>query len=281
MESRPVFKRMVLGLPHSAKDYVSVAFTAELADMLGLELVAVFAEDEGLIDLALLPCVREFRVSGDGWHRLDAEQLVRSSNQAVTDARRHFGDAARSLRVATRFDLVKGQIEKVVGALTNPEDIIVVIEPKSALERVSHQFMRFVEMALSAPTAALLVPSQIRRRKGPVVAIAANQHDVSIQVGLRMAERVREKLLVLAPKDVDEAQMARLRTTTAVHVALRSLTMTEAGSAGLEPILAANGARLIVTSPSPDSLFPFRLASERGVPVLVTARSESLRRSVD
>ena len=281
MEPLIDFKRMVLGLPHSAKDYVSVAFTAELADLLGLDLVGIFAQDEGLIDLALLPCVREFRLSGDGWHRLDVEQLARSSSQAAADARRLFGDAAKSLRIAARFDLVKGQIDKAVGAQTRPDDIIVVIEPKSAAERVSYQFRQFVDMALNAPAATLLVPSRISRHKGPVVAIAANECDVSIQVGLKMAETVREKLLVLAPSVADEAWSARFPTTSAVHVDRRSLPATEIGPAELEVILATAGERLVVMSPGADNLFPSRLASKRGVPVLVTARGVPLSHSTD
>jgi hypothetical protein len=281
MEPRADFKRMVLGLPHSAKDYVSVAFAAELADLLGLDLVGIFAEDEGLIDLALLPCVREFRLSGDGWHRLDVAQLARSSSQAAADARRLFGDAAKSLRGAARFDLVKGQIDKAVDSQTNPDDIIVVIEPKSAVERVSYQFRQFVNMALNAPAAKLLVPSRISRHKGPVVAIAANERDASIQVGLRLAKTVREKLLVLVPNVVDEILLARFPTASAVNVDRRSLPTTDIGPAELEAILATAGERLLVMSQGADILLPSRLASERGVPVFVTARREPWSHSSD
>jgi hypothetical protein len=278
MESKADFKRMVLGLPHSAKDYASVVFTAELADLLGLDLLGIFAEDEGLVDLALLPCVREFRLAGDGWHRLDVEQMVRCSSQAAADARRLFSDAAKSLRVATRFDVVKGQIDKAVGSQTMPNDIIVVIEPKSAAERVSYQFRQFVDMALNAPVATLLVPSRISRHKGPVVAIAASAHDVSIVAGLRVAEAVHEKLLVLTPKIADEVLSARFPITSAVHVDQRSLPSIELGPAELGSILAAAGERLVVMSPGGDNLLPSRLASERGVPVLLTARGEPLSR---
>jgi hypothetical protein len=280
MEPQVDFKRMVLGLPHSARDYASVAFAAEFADLLGLDLIGIFAEDEGLIELAHLPCVREFRLSGNGWHRLDVEQLARSSTQAAADARRLFRDAARSLRVAARFDLVKGQIDKAIGALTNPDDIIVVIEPKNAAERVSYQFRRFVGMALNSPAAALLVPSRIRRSTGPVVAIAVSEGDVSIQVGLRLAETVHDKLLVLAPNVADEALSARFPTTSA-RVDRRSLPASEIGAAELAAVLAADGERLVVMSRGADNLFPSRLASERGVPVLVTARGELSARSID
>jgi hypothetical protein len=281
MDSQADFKRMVLGLPHSAKDYVSVAFTAELADLLGLDLVGIFAEDESLIDLALLPCVREFRLAGGGWHRLDVEQLARSSSQAAADARRLFADAAKILRGAARLDVIKGHIAEAIGLQSAPSDIIVVIEPTNPAERVTHQFRQFMDMALSAPTAALLVPSRITRRKGPVVAIAASERDASIQVGLKVAEAAREKLLVLSPNIVDETLSARLSPTGAVRVDLRLLPTIEIGLAELESALAIAGERLLVMSRGSNKLFPSRLASERGVPVLVTARGEPLSNSID
>jgi hypothetical protein len=281
MDSQVDFKRMVLGLPHSAKDYASVAFTAELADLLGLDLVAIFAEDERLIDLALLPCVREFRLAGDGWHRLDVKQLEQSSTQAAADARRLFADASKALRGVARLDFIKGQVDEVIGVQAMPDDIIVVIEPKDPAERVTYQFRQFVKMALGAPTAALLVPSRISRRKGPVVAIAANERDASIQVGLRVAEAAGERLLVLTQDIVDETVAARRSPTGAVHIDQRSLPTGEIGLPELASALAIAGERLLVMSRGSNNLFPSQLASELGVPVLVTARHEPSSRPVD
>lgn len=281
MESQANFRRMVLGLPHSARDYVSVAFTAELADLLGLDLVGIFAEDEELIDLALLPCVREFRFSGNGWHRLEVEQLARSASQAVAEARRLFADAAQARRVGVRFDIVKGKIGDAIGSQSTPDDIIVVIEPQNPAERVTYQFMRFMELALNAQSAALLVPSRVSRRKGPVVAVASSEHDASIQVGLKIAETVREKLLILSPAIADRSMADRLAAGTAVHIHQQSLRCDEIGLAELGSVLATVGERLVVMSRGSDPLFPARLASEQGVPVLVAGRSKLLARTMD
>jgi len=260
MDLKPMaFKRMVLGLPHSAKDYASVAFTAELADLLGLDLLGLFAEDERLVDIARLSYVREFRLVGDGWQPLDAEQLARSVSQAASEARRLFDDAARSLRVAARFDLVTGAIEEAIGARMEPHDIIVVIEPRSAAERVSYQFRQFIDMALNAPSATLVVPSRISRHKGPVVVIAESGHDASVAIGLRVAEAVHERLLVLMPDGADEASRDRSSIATAVPVDWRPLSSPVAGAAELESILAMAGERLVVMSPGSDRLLPSRL----------------------
>jgi hypothetical protein len=277
MEPAANFRRMVLGLPHSAKDYVSVAFTAELAELLGLDLVGVFAEEQGLIDLALLPCVREFRIFGDGWHRLDAAQLAQRSSAAAAEARRLFVDVAKALRIGARFDLVKGPIWDAVGSQSMPDDIVAIIEPQNPAERVTYQFTQFIETALHAQAGVLLVPSRIRRRTGPVVAIAESEHDMSVQVGLRVAQAVREKLLVLAPV-VAEEPAGRPVGPGDVAVERRSLRGGKIGLAELGSILAIAGERLVVLGRGVDTRLPFQLASERGVPVLVTPRGETASR---
>lgn len=269
MEPRADFKRMVLGLPHSTNDYASVIFTAELAQLLGLDLIGVFAEDEGLIDLAALPCVRELRFLGGGWHRVDAEQFERRSSQAAADARRLFGDAAKALRVGARFDLAKGKIGDAVGSQSTPDDIIVVIEPRNPVERVTHQFRQLMDVALNAPAAALLIPSHISRRKGPIVAVATSEHDPSIQAALRVAKSIQEKLLVLAPPDAAEA-LARLAAVSSVPVDRRPIRSGEVGALELGSLLAPTGERFVVLSRGADVRLPSQLAFGRGVPVLVT-----------
>jgi hypothetical protein len=263
------YKRMVLGLPHSQKDYVSVAFAAELAAMLGVDLVGIFAGDGALAGLAELPCVREFRFSG-GWRRLDAGQIERGSNQAAAEARRLFAEAVKALRTGSRFDLASGSIGDIIGSQSAPDDIVVVIEPKNPAERVTYQFRHFLDAALAAPAATLLVPSHISRRSGPVVAIATSGEDSSISAALRVAESSREKLLVLAPADADENIRARLAAAGEVAVDRRPISSGKLEAAELSALLARIGERFVVLSRQPDPRLPFRLSSEQAVPVLVT-----------
>jgi len=265
------FKRMVLGLPHSTKDYPSVAFTAELAELLGVDLVGVFAEDEGLLHLAALPCVREFRSLGEGWHRVDAGQLERGSIQAAADAHRLFLEAAKTLRVGTRFDHAKGQISDAIGSQSTSEDIIVVIEPRNPAERVTYQFRQLMDVALTAQAAALLVPSRISRRKGPIVAVATGEHDPSIQAALRVAKSVQERLLIVTPADTDQATLTQLAAESGVAVDRRILPGEGLGTLEMTSILGRTEERLVVLNRGANARLPFQWAFERGVPVLVTA----------
>lgn len=267
MDRRPAYKRMVLGLPRSERDYVSVAFTAELAELLGLDLVGVFAADEDLRDIAALSCVREFRASGD-WHRIDAGQLERGSGQAEAQARRLFADAAKATRKGARFDLVKGQIGEAIGPQSAPDDIIVVIEPRNPAERVTYQFTRFLDTAFSSPAAVLLVPSRVVRRSGPIIAVATHELDPCISSALTMAEASHEKLLILAP-GADARPLSQLVATSSVPVEQRPIR-PGATLAELNSFLMQTAERFVVTGRAVDTRFASQLAAARGVPVLVT-----------
>jgi len=271
MDMPVTFKRMVLGLPHSAIDYGSVTFAAELADLLGLDLIGIFAEDDRLMDLAVLPCVREFRLSGDGWHRLDAAQLERSSNQMAAEARRLFGDAVKALRIGTRFDLLKGQIAEAIGSQSMADDILAVIMPRNPAERVTYQFRQLLNAALSRPGATLVVPSRISRRRGPIVVIAGNEHDTSAEVGLRLARAAQERLIVLTPAGANEPMPAPPIAGMAA-VDWRSTRSSQIGLPELSSLLALTAERLVVLSRAVDVNLASQLASERGVPVLLTGR---------
>jgi hypothetical protein len=271
MEQPADFKRMVMQLPHSANDYASVAFTAELAGLLGLDLVGVFVEDESLADLAALPCVRELRLFGSGWHSLDATQLERVSSQAAVDARHLFAQAAKMLNVATRFDLVKGSIDEAIGSQSSADDIIVVIEPKNPAERVTHQFRQLLDVAFNAPAAVLLVPSRIRRRTGPIVAVADSARDTSVHAAIELATSVKERLIVLTPPEFDELEMARAAEGSGVAVDRRSLLGKSTGAPELAALLSRiNQQFLVLSKGGADLRLPPQLASWLGVPVLVT-----------
>jgi hypothetical protein len=264
------FRRMVLGLPHSQADYDAVAFAADLANLLGVDLVGLFASDENLAQLASLPCVRELRLSG-GWHPIDAGQIERVTERAIAEARRRFTDAAKALRVGARFDVARGQIGEVIGSQSVPSDIIAVIEPKNPAERVTHQFRQLLDAALRARAATLLLPSRIQHRRGPVVAIAASEHDPSIRVARKVAESSHEKVIILMPQAAGDAPSPQSgANNAAAHVERRTIRAGLTDVAELLARLAPARERIVVLSRGADLWLPSKLAFQRAVPVLVT-----------
>jgi hypothetical protein len=276
MERSVDFKRMVLGLPHSATDYASVAFTAQLAELLGLDIVGLFVEDESLAELAALPCVRELRSLGGGWHPIDAAQMARGTGQAAASARRLFEEAAKTLRIGTRFDLARGSIADILGSQSTVDDIIAVIEPKNPAERVTHQYRQMMDVAFNAPAAMLLIPSRISRRAGPVVAVATSGEDPSLHAALGIATSIKEHLIVLAPPEADKAVMNKLAQISEVPVDWRPLLRGAIDASELASLLSRTKERFMVLSRgAADGRLPSQLASGRGVPVLLTEPAKS------
>lgn len=271
IESAVDFKRLILGLPHSAGDYESVVFATQLAELLDLNVVGLFVHDESLTGLAQLSCVREFRALGGGWQPLDAAQLSRGLIQAAAEAQRRFLELTKSLRVAAQFDLAKGTIADVIAAQSHASDIIAIIEPRNPAERVTHQFMQMVEVALRAPAAVLLVPSKIRRQSGPIVAIAADERDPSIRAAARIAAATKERMIVLVPAGIEKSAVTARAGSADVIVNRLPFPAGTMDPNALTAMLSRIDERLVVLSRelAEQRLLP-QLAASQGVPVLVT-----------
>jgi hypothetical protein len=270
MMDRPAeFKRMVLSLPHSSTDYAAVAFTAELAALLGVDLVGIFTADESLLSLAALPCVRELRHSG-GWHPVDSGEMEECCSRAAAEARRLFGEAVKVLRPGAHFDVAKGTVAETIDSQSTADDIVAVIEPRNPAERVTHQFRQLLTAAFASPSATLLIPSRVVRRRGPVVAIATSEHDTSIRTALRVAELTQERLLLFVSPRADEVSLARLAATATVPIKQRRLQESKIRTSDLNALLPLTGERLLVLSRGADASMMAPLAFERAVPLLVT-----------
>lgn len=100
---RAEFKRMVLGLPQSGKDYAAVSATAKLAELLGLDLLATCIEDATLIEIAGLPFVRELRPLGAGWRPIEAAKMKQELDRAAQTTRRLFFESVRTQGIAVSF----------------------------------------------------------------------------------------------------------------------------------------------------------------------------------
>jgi hypothetical protein len=190
---------MLVRLPSSADDYAAVGEAARLADLFGATMVARFVQEAELADLAGLPCVRELRPFGGGWHPIDASQLTRQIERAAASARQRFHAAVAASPIAASFEVVTGSVLDAIGAAANPDDIIVVIEPQNPAERVTQQFSRLIDAAFQTPAAVMVVPGRFARRAGPIAAVMLRQDDPSIRSAIAIAATAKERVIALAP----------------------------------------------------------------------------------
>ena len=208
------FKRIVLGLQPSAPDR-TMQLAVELADLLHLELLGLFLEDTSLRDLASMPFARECRPLGGGWHSIDLNRLSHDFELAARSIERMFTNAAKHLATRHQFEIVRGPMVKTFASVSQTDDIIMIVEPLSAAERATHQFSWLLDAAFRSAAAVMLVPPNVVRMKGPVVAIAASADDPSIHAAAAIAAAAKEELVIIEA-DGHDADDPRLRTLAAV-----------------------------------------------------------------
>ena len=264
------FRRLVLGLQSSAPD-PAMRLAVELAELLDLDLLGLFLEDASLRDLAGIPFAREFRLLGGGWHSLDLDRLVHDLEVTARGMERSFTQAARSLSKRSQFEVMRGPVAEAITSISNTGDIVMIVEPTSAAERVSGQFSWLVKAAFRSAAAVMLVPSRIIRFKGPIVAVAMAGDDPTIAAAAAIAVAAKEKLIVIGPSGRREnPRTAQLAAKTGLTIQYVTAGDLSADSTACLKAMRHLQERLVVMARLPfDGATASAIVTARQVPVLV------------
>jgi hypothetical protein len=262
------FRRAVLGLQHHPSRH-GLSMAVDVARLLGLDLFGLFVEDESLLHLAALPFAREFNPLG-GWRAVDGAQLIRDLQAAASSAQRSFAEAVKSLPTSCEFVTVRGSMAEAISAHARPDDIVMLSAPAAVGEYSAGRFPPLIDTALQSAAAVLLIPRQIARHAGDVVAIAARPDDPSIRLAAGIARAANEELVIIelfdddAPDRSGRPDDARA-TRKVARAAVSDPTLLVAAFRGERERL------VVVTHGTADPSLPTILASWRRVPVLVIA----------
>ena len=265
------FKRLILGLQPGASNR-AMRFAVEMAELLDLDLLGLFLEDGSLRELAGIPFAREFRPLGGGWQPFDLDRLAHDLEIAARGVERLFTSAVKDLARRSQFEVIRGPVREALISTSGTSDIVMIVEPASAAERISAQFSTLIEAAFRSAAAVLLVPPRIARSTGPIVAIATSPQDPSIDAAAAIAAAAKETLvLVEADRQIrEDPHIARLADDT-------GLTVRHVAAAGLatDPSVCLNALHpwqerlLVLARPPSDGAIASALAAARQVPVLV------------
>ena len=266
------FKRLVLGLQPGAHDG-TMRLAVELADLLHLDLLGLFLEDTSLRNLASIPFSREFRPLGGGWHTLDLDRLSRDFELAARIIERKFMSAAKRLLTGYQFEIARGPMAKTLSSVSRTDDIVMIVEPRSPVERATWQFSWLLEAAFRSAAAVMLVPPHIARTKGPVVAIAASPGDPAIRAAAAIASAAKEELVIIEAdgRDADDPWIRKRADDTGL--AIRRIAAANIGRA--DPAAWARAFRqiqerlIVITRGAFADEAASAIAAERRVPVLV------------
>lgn len=266
------FKRLVLGLQPSAPDR-TMQLAVELADLLHLDLLGLFLEDTSLRDLARIPFAREFRPLGGGWHTIDLDRLSHDFELAARNIERMFTDAAKNLTTRYQFEVVRGPTVEMIASISRADDIVMIVEPLNPAERATQQFSWLTEAAFHSAAAVMIVPPNIVRTKGPIVAIATSPDDSSIHVAAAIAIAAEEELVIIEA-DGHDAEDPRIRTLAA-DAGLTIKRMATAKIGLPDPATCAQAFRqiqerlVVMTRGAFEDEVASTIAAARRVPVLV------------
>jgi len=265
--SKPAsFKRFVVGMNHGAPDDKILRTIAELAEIMNMPLLGLYAEDPGLIDVAGLPFARELRPLGGGWRSLDVDRLSREVELAAGRLEQRFSRTVKGLSIDTSFRVIKSSTSNMIAAISEAGDIVVVTEPANPADRATHQSAVLVEAAFRSDAAVLLVPHRIARRGGPIVAIATEPDDPAIGAAAGIAAAIGEKLVLVGSDRATGEQSAP--GIEVEHLTPKIARLTDAP--GICSALAHVAERLVVmTRGAFDDATPAMVASMRHIPVLV------------
>lgn len=266
------FKRLVLGLQSSAPDR-AMRLAVELADLLDLDLLGLFLEDDSLRGLAGIPFVREFRPLGGGWHPLDLDRLTHDLELAARSLERTFTEAAKRLAARSRFEVIRGPVGESLASISSTSDIVMIVEPLSGAERASAQFSWLIQAAFRSAAAVILVPPRIARTKGAIVAIATAADDPSIAAAAAIAIAANETLVIIEVgkqfhENLGIAKFAADRGLAIQRVAARDVSVAD--PAACVQTMRHLQERLVVMTRVPfDGAIASAIAAARQVPVLV------------
>jgi hypothetical protein len=266
------FKRLVLGLASSAPDR-AMRVAVDFAALLNVDLLGLFLEDTALRDLARIPFAREFRPLGGGWHPIDVTRMSQDLDLAARTVERFFTEAASGLATKCEFEVVRGRTSETIASISRTGDIVIVAEPVSPAERATRQFEALMEAAFHSAAAVLVVPPQIARRTGAIVAVAAAPDDPSVETAGAIALAATESLILLecGERRYDEARLRALVDRSGLAV-----RRVVAGKASLDdPAACAHAFRtmqerlVVMTRDTRTPQVAVAIASARRVPVLV------------
>jgi hypothetical protein len=250
-----------------------VRLAVELADLLHLELLGLFLEDTSLRDLAHIPFAREFRPLGGGWHTIELDRLSHDFELAARNIERMFTSAARHLTTKHQFEVARGPTAKTIATISRTDDIIMIVEPIRPAERATQQFSWLMEAAFQSAAAVMLVPPNIVRTKGPIVAIAATPDDPSIQAAAAIAVASKEDLVIIEA-DGHGTDGQYIQTVVAdsglsiKRIAATKVVLPDPATCA-QPFRQTQERLIVMTRAAFEDVVALTIAAARRVPVLV------------
>ncbi len=194
--ARVGLRRVLLAFTQAAPQPALEA-AADLARLLDAGLQGLFVEDPVLFEAAGAPFARLLNPTQRTWRPMSHEHLSGEYAAAAAALRRRLQQVAAANGLAADFTIVRGDWAASVALHAEPTDLLAVFEPPGAIaSRIDR--MRAAGQPRPGPPAILYLAPSVRRRGGPVVAVAtAHGGDATVALAARLAAAASERLVVI------------------------------------------------------------------------------------
>lgn len=197
--------RILVALDDSTESRIALEAAARIARRLRAQLMGVFIEDIGLLELAEHPNVRHLSLTMRAQVRPERGAMERGIRAQAEAARRALASAAETRQVEWSFRVARGRVDVELLAAAPEADLVVL--GKTSLSGVGAGRLGRTARALAASRQGAVLFSEHRRSasmyEGPVLAVydgtAASQR--ALTVAARIANRDGGNLDVLVPGD--------------------------------------------------------------------------------
>ncbi len=188
---RPSFRRILVGLDASRQSLQALETAALWAAELNAELMGLFVEDAGLLDIAALPVSRAHGGAGE----LDRAMMERALRVQARHARQAMAGVAERSRLRWSFKVARGDIGRELLAAAAECDLVTIGLTSAASVGRARVGRTARSTAAGAGCAVLLHPSG-QHAMQPIAALA-NGGPAVLETAAWLAERHGGRLLVL------------------------------------------------------------------------------------
>lgn len=218
-----------------------------------------------------MPFAREFRPLG-GWRRIESQELSRELDLAASGARRVFSETVRGLRTTCQFEVIRGSLTATIEAVSRSGDIVIIAEPVRPADHAVQEVAALLDAALRSASAVMLVPRDVARQSGTVVAIAGETDDPAIPAAAAIAACAGEDLIILETvPETEDALTAPYAEKSQMNVTRMPISAAQLSHAyGIRSAFRLFHERLVVIKRGAFAApVPSMIASIRHVPVLI------------
>jgi nucleotide-binding universal stress UspA family protein len=271
--------RVVVALDASSPSRAALEAAAALAARHGVELLAVFVEDDELLRYASLPAAREVTMHPWAARRIEPGTMLRSLRAQAARARTDLDAVVRRAKVRASFQVMRGPVAREILAACTESDILFV--GRASATRRRGQPLGSTARALVTGCGATVAIFPARPAHTHAVAVlfdGSEGGERALRVAASVADRGADKLVVLLPAASEreggsegvEQRAREILTPMGLRATLHPLHAV--GIAGLEQEVARTNCALLVL-PAGAALFGARaldsIVDEIDCPTLV------------